>query len=121
MSGGTIYTETLVHSAPEQFVNEAPYQLIIVTLDGGGKITGRMASNERHVIPDHYAIVRRHPPRNLAAAVESDNNQLIRRLVHKLFRRRVDKRFSINSSAGHSLLDSQNRDNSRRSGSAKVL
>jgi len=55
MSGGTIYTETLVHSAPEQFVNEAPYQLIIVTLDGGGKITGRMASNDRVGIGDHVA------------------------------------------------------------------
>ena len=53
MSGGVIYTETLVHSAPEQFVNEAPYQLVIVTLDAGGsKITGRMNPPDRVVIGD---------------------------------------------------------------------
>lgn len=55
MSGGTIYTETLVHSAPEQFVSEAPYQLVIVTLDGGGhRVTGRIAApGERVSIGDH--------------------------------------------------------------------
>ena len=54
MSGGVIYTETLVHSAPEQFVSEAPYQLIIVTLDSTGtKITGRMNPPDRVVIGDH--------------------------------------------------------------------
>jgi uncharacterized OB-fold protein len=47
MSGGTIYTETLVHSAPEQFVNEAPYQLVIVTLDSGERrVTGRMVPKD---------------------------------------------------------------------------
>jgi len=51
MQGGTIYTETLVHSAPEQFVAEAPYQLVIVTLDatpessGPHRVTGRMVEN----------------------------------------------------------------------------
>lgn len=54
MSGGVIYTETLVHSAPEQFVDEAPYQLVIVTLDvGGTKITGRMNPPDRVSIGDH--------------------------------------------------------------------
>jgi uncharacterized OB-fold protein len=55
MSGGTIYTETLVHSAPEQFVSEAPYQLIIVTLDEGAhRVTGRMAPHgDRVAIGDH--------------------------------------------------------------------
>ena len=57
MSGGMIYTETLVHSAPEQFVNEAPYQLVIVTLESGGKITGRLATNDRVVIGDHVDYV----------------------------------------------------------------
>jgi len=53
MSGGVIYTETLVHSAPEQFVSEAPYQLVIVTLDSDGtKITGRMNPPDRVVIDD---------------------------------------------------------------------
>lgn len=50
MAGGVIYTETIVHSAPEQFVNEAPYQLIIVTLTAGGRVTGRMATNDRVAI-----------------------------------------------------------------------
>ena len=48
---GTVYTETLIHSAPEAFVSEAPYQLIIVTLDSGGRITGRVAG-ERVAIDD---------------------------------------------------------------------
>ena len=54
MSGGTIYTETLVHSAPEQFVSEAPYQLVIVTLDGSAtKVTGRMTPPDRVEIGDY--------------------------------------------------------------------
>ncbi len=40
---GTVYTETLIHSAPEAFVSEAPYQLIIVTLDDGTRVTGRVS------------------------------------------------------------------------------
>jgi uncharacterized OB-fold protein len=42
---GTIYTETLIHAAPEQFVKDAPYQLAIVTLDGGGRLTARVAGD----------------------------------------------------------------------------
>jgi uncharacterized OB-fold protein len=48
---GTVYTETLIHSAPEAFISEAPYQLIIVTLDNGDRITGRVAG-ERVAIDD---------------------------------------------------------------------
>jgi uncharacterized OB-fold protein len=48
---GTVYTETLIHSAPEAFVSEAPYQLIIVTLDNGTRVTGRV-SGERVAIDD---------------------------------------------------------------------
>ena len=56
MSGGLIYTETLVHSAPEQFVGEAPYQLVIVVLDDtGAKVTGRMNPPDRVVIGDRVA------------------------------------------------------------------
>jgi uncharacterized OB-fold protein len=40
---GTVYTQTLIHAAPQQFIAEAPYQLVIVTLDGGGRVTGRVA------------------------------------------------------------------------------
>jgi uncharacterized OB-fold protein len=39
---GTVYTETLIHAAPREFVNEAPYQLIIVTLADGRRVTGRV-------------------------------------------------------------------------------
>jgi uncharacterized OB-fold protein len=53
MSSGTIYTETVVHSAPEQIIGEAPYQLVIVTLDADStKVTGRMASSTRVSIGD---------------------------------------------------------------------
>jgi uncharacterized OB-fold protein len=39
---GTVYTETLIHAAPQAFVAEAPYQLIMVTLDDGRRVTGRV-------------------------------------------------------------------------------
>src|SRR5436190_2113068 len=39
---GVVYTETVVHSAPEAFVADAPYQLVIVTLEGGKRVTGRV-------------------------------------------------------------------------------
>ncbi len=39
---GTIYTETLIQAAPEQFVADAPYQLVIVALDGGKRLTARV-------------------------------------------------------------------------------
>ncbi len=48
---GIVYTETLIHSAPEAFVSEAPYQLIIVTLTDGKRVTGRVAG-ERVAIDD---------------------------------------------------------------------
>jgi len=34
MRQGTVYTETIIHSAPEQFAAEAPYQIAVVDLDG---------------------------------------------------------------------------------------
>ncbi|HTS75986.1 MAG TPA: OB-fold domain-containing protein [Bryobacteraceae bacterium] len=39
---GNVYTETVIHAAPEQFVADAPYQLAIITLDHGGRLTGRI-------------------------------------------------------------------------------
>ena len=42
MRRGTIYTETVVYAAPERFTADAPYQLVIVNLDGGGRITARI-------------------------------------------------------------------------------
>lgn len=43
MRTGTVYTETVIYSAPEAFAAEAPYQTAIVTLDAGGRVTARIA------------------------------------------------------------------------------
>jgi uncharacterized OB-fold protein len=42
MKQGTVYTETVVYSPPEAFAGDAPYQTAIVTLDEGGRVTGRI-------------------------------------------------------------------------------
>jgi uncharacterized OB-fold protein len=39
---GKVYTETVVYSAPEAFVKDVPYQIAIVTLEDGNRITGRI-------------------------------------------------------------------------------
>ena len=39
---GIIYTETVVHSAPPAFEKDAPYQIAIVTLETGQRVTGRV-------------------------------------------------------------------------------
>ena len=48
---GTVYTETVVWSAPEAFAKDVPYQLAIVTLEDGKRITGRILG-ERVTIDD---------------------------------------------------------------------
>jgi uncharacterized OB-fold protein len=48
---GTIYTETVVWSPPEAYLNDAPYQMAIVILDGGGRLTARI-DGERVAIDD---------------------------------------------------------------------
>lgn len=47
--GGTVYTETVVWSAPEAYVNDVPYQLAIIELDGGRRITGRIEGERAQV------------------------------------------------------------------------
>ncbi len=42
---GTVYTETVIYSAPEAFVKDAPYQTAIISLDSGGRVTGRIAGD----------------------------------------------------------------------------
>jgi uncharacterized OB-fold protein len=42
---GVVYTETLIYAAPEQFVKDAPYQLTIISLDGGKRLTARIAGD----------------------------------------------------------------------------
>ena len=55
MKTGTVYTETVVHSAPEAFVADAPYQTAIVSLDEGGRVTGRIMG-ERVQIDDRVVL-----------------------------------------------------------------
>ena len=55
MKTGTVYTETVVYSAPEPFVADAPYQTAIVTLDEGGRVTARI-SGERVQIDDRVIL-----------------------------------------------------------------
>jgi uncharacterized OB-fold protein len=42
MRSGTVYTETVIYSAPEAFAAEAPYQTAIISLDSGGRVTVRI-------------------------------------------------------------------------------
>jgi hypothetical protein len=48
---GTVYTETVVHLAPEAFAKDAPYQVAIVTVEDGSRVTGRVLG-DRVVIDD---------------------------------------------------------------------
>ena len=51
MRTGTVYTETVIYSAPEAFTKDVPYQTAIVSLDGGGRVTGRILG-DRAAIDD---------------------------------------------------------------------
>ena len=42
---GTVYTETVVWSPPEAFAKDVPYQLVIVTLEDGHRVTGRTTAS----------------------------------------------------------------------------
>lgn len=48
---GVVYSETVVHAAPAAFAAEAPYQVAIVLLEDGSKLTGRI-TGERVAIGD---------------------------------------------------------------------
>ena len=56
MKTGTIYTETVIYSAPEAFTKDVPYQTAIVSLDGGGRVTGRILG-DRVAIDDRVTEV----------------------------------------------------------------
>ena len=43
---GTVYTETIVHSPPEQYAADAPYQLAIIDVDSGARLTVRILGKE---------------------------------------------------------------------------
>jgi uncharacterized OB-fold protein len=42
MRTGTIYTETVVHIAPEAFQKDVPYQVAIVEFEDGDRLTARI-------------------------------------------------------------------------------
>ncbi len=43
---GTVYTETVVYLAPEAFAKDVPYQVAIVTLPDGTRVTGRVIGEQ---------------------------------------------------------------------------
>jgi uncharacterized OB-fold protein len=45
MRSGVVYTETVVHLAPERFAADVPYQVAIISVDGGPRITARIEGN----------------------------------------------------------------------------
>jgi len=49
LGAGTVYTETVVWSPPEAYVNDVPYQLAIVQLESGRRITGRIAGDRAQI------------------------------------------------------------------------
>lgn len=51
MRSGVVYTETVVHLAPERFEADVPYQVTIVRLDNGARVTARV-EGERLSIDD---------------------------------------------------------------------
>ena len=57
---GTVYTETVVFSPPEAFVNDVPYQLAIVEFSDGKRVTARILASseaERASIGDRVTLV----------------------------------------------------------------
>ena len=53
---GTVYTETVVYSPTPQFANDVPYQLAIVELASGRRLTGRI-QGERAAIGERVEFV----------------------------------------------------------------
>ncbi len=57
MRTGSIYTETVVHLAPERFAADVPYQVAIIDLDEGARLTARI-EGERVAIGDRVTEAR---------------------------------------------------------------
>jgi uncharacterized OB-fold protein len=57
---GIVYTETIVHSPPEQYAADVPYQLAIIDVEGGERTTVRIlgkAPEDRAAIGDRVCFV----------------------------------------------------------------
>ncbi len=57
---GVVFTETIVHAPTEQFAADVPYQLAIIDLDRGGRVTIRVlgkTAGERARIGDRVRFV----------------------------------------------------------------
>jgi len=48
---GVVYTETTIYAAPETFLQDAPYQIAIVELDAGGRLTARIVPPKEDSAP----------------------------------------------------------------------
>jgi uncharacterized OB-fold protein len=46
---GIVYTETVVFSPPEAYVNDVPYQLAIIELESGRRLTGRIDGERAYI------------------------------------------------------------------------
>ena len=53
---GVVYTETVVHMAPPAFEKDVPYQVAIISLDTGERVTARI-DGTRVSIDDRVALV----------------------------------------------------------------
>jgi uncharacterized OB-fold protein len=53
---GIVYTETVVHSPTPQFANDVPYQLAIIELENGRRLTGRIEGGHA-MIGEHVHFV----------------------------------------------------------------
>ena len=56
MRSGAVYTKPWCTPRPKRSLKDAPYQTAIVTLDGGGRVTGRIRG-ERVAIDDRVVEV----------------------------------------------------------------
>ncbi len=56
MTTGTVYTETVVFSPTDAYINDVPYQLAIVEFEQGKKTTARILG-ERAAIGDRVVLV----------------------------------------------------------------
>jgi len=56
LGDGVVYTETVVYSAPEAFLQDAPYQLAIIEFSDASRVTGRILG-ERVTISDRVSFV----------------------------------------------------------------